>query len=92
VPAEVEGCEHVWFKQCAIVHFLTGKIPPINIHCRLQAVFGDKYVDVSTIRHWLWQFKQDEVGEARLGRPVTATDEPHQEHFEEMAQESDRII
>jgi hypothetical protein len=27
----------------------------------MQAVYGDKCVDVSTLRHWVWQFKQ-EVG------------------------------
>jgi len=59
----------------------------------VQAVYGDKCVDVSTIRHRVQHFKQDEVGEAslfdkaRLGRPVTAADESHQEYFEEMAQE-----
>jgi hypothetical protein len=40
----------------------------------MQAVCGQKY-DVSTVRCWVWQFKQEEVGEAslydkaRLGRP-----------------------
>jgi len=39
----------------------------------MQAVYGDKCVNVSTIRHWVQHFKQDEVGEvsmfdkARLG-------------------------
>jgi hypothetical protein len=85
----------------------------------MQAVCGDKCVDVSTIRWWVWQFnplnaelnpichllallggativdvsrlrvKQEEMGEAsffdkaRLGRPVTATDKPHEERFED---------
>jgi len=46
----------------------------------MQAVCGDKCVDVSTVRCWVWQFKQEELGEASLfnsamlGRPVTATD------------------
>ena len=50
----------------------------------MQAIYGDKCVDVSTVSHWVWQFKQAEVGEASLcdkarsGRPVTATDESHQ--------------
>jgi transposase len=64
----------------------------------MQAVYGDKCVDVSTIRHWVWQFKQGEVREAslfdkaRLGRPVTATDESCQECFEELALENHGII
>ena len=57
-------------------------------------MYRDKCVDVSTVRHLVWQFKQDEVGEAslyekaRLGRPVTATDESRQERCEEMVQEN----
>ena len=64
------------------------KIPPFDIHCHLQAAYGDKCIDVSTVS-WVWQCKQ-EVGEetlcdeARSGRPVTATDESHQECIEEM--------
>jgi hypothetical protein len=56
----------------------------------MQAVYGDKYVDVMTVSHWAQQFKQDEVGEASLfdkeslGKPVTAADKSHQERFEEM--------
>jgi hypothetical protein len=55
----------------------------------MQAVCGDKCVDVSTVRCWVWQFKQEELGEASLfnkaifGRPVTATDKPLEEHFED---------
>ena len=42
-----------------IVH----KIPPIDIHCHIQAVYGDKCVDVSTVSCWVQQFEQEEVGE-----------------------------
>jgi len=64
----------------------------------MQAVYGDKCVDVITIRLLVWQVKQVEVREAglfdkaRLGRPGTATDESRQECFEEMAQENHGII
>jgi len=48
VPVETDGCENMRFKQCAVIEFLTAeKIPPINIHLHMQAVYGDKYVDVS---------------------------------------------
>jgi len=37
------------FKQRAVIEFLTvEKIPPIDIHHHMQAVYGDKCVDVST--------------------------------------------
>ena len=39
------------------------KIPPIDIHCHIQAVYGDKCVDVSTVSCWVQQFEQEEVGE-----------------------------
>jgi len=51
----------------------------------MQAVNGDKHVDVSTVRCWVQQFKQEKVGEAsscgkaRLGRPGTTTNKSHRE-------------
>jgi hypothetical protein len=63
MPVKMEGCEFVWFKHCTVTEFLTmEKIPPINIHCRMQAVYGDKCDDVSTVRCWVWEFQQEEVG------------------------------
>jgi hypothetical protein len=39
----------VRFKQRAAIEFLTEeKVPPIEIHRRMQAVNGDQCVDVST--------------------------------------------
>jgi len=55
----------------------------------MQAVCGDKCVDVSTVRCSVWQFKQEELGEASLfdkamlGRPVTTTDKHLEECFED---------
>jgi hypothetical protein len=52
----------VQFKQHAVTEFLSAeKISPINIHCRMQAVYGDKCVDVSTVTCWVWPFKQEDV-------------------------------
>ena len=43
VPVEMEDCEDVRFKQRAVIEFLTEeKILPIDIHCNVQAVYGDK--------------------------------------------------
>jgi hypothetical protein len=33
------------------------KVLPIEIHRRIQAVYGDQCVDVSTARHWVRLFK-----------------------------------
>jgi hypothetical protein len=39
VPVKIKGCEDVRFKKCAIIELLTAeKIPPIDIHHRMQAV------------------------------------------------------
>jgi hypothetical protein len=44
--------------------FLTAeKSPLFSINRHMNAVYGDKCVDVSIVRCWIWQFKQ-EVGEA----------------------------
>ena len=56
----------------------------------MQPVCGDKCVDVSTVRRWVWQFKEEEVEEAnvcdkeRSEKGVTATDESREERAEEM--------
>jgi hypothetical protein len=69
----------VLFKQRDGIEFLTAeKVLPTEIHRRMQAVYGDQCVDVSTIRSWVKRFKDGEVGQAdvsdktRSERPVTA--------------------
>ena len=82
MPVKIDGCEDVWFKQHAVIEFLTAEnIPPINIHRYMQAVYGGKCIDVSTVTCWVCEFKKEEVrvaslcDKARLGRPVTVTDD-----------------
>ena len=65
-------------------------MPPIATHCRTQAVCGDKCVDVSTVRRWVWQFKEEEVEEAdvcdkaRSEKGVTAANKSREECAEEI--------
>jgi len=41
VPVKMEGFEVMQFKQCAVIEFLAvNKIPAIDIHHRMQAVYG----------------------------------------------------
>jgi hypothetical protein len=48
----------VRFKQRAVVEFLTAeKVPPNEIHRRMQAVYGDHCVDVSTVRSLVRRLK-----------------------------------
>ena len=47
----MEEFSDVRFKQRAVIGFLTAeKVPPIEIHRRMQAVYGDQCVAVSTVR------------------------------------------
>ena len=67
-----------------------GKVPPIEIHRRIQAVYCGQCVDVSTVRRWVGRFKDGELGQAdlsdktRSGRPVAASDQLHQDRAEEL--------
>ena len=94
MPTVLMQCTSKWkfsdvrFKQRAVIEFLTmEKVPPIEIHRRTQAVYGDQCVDVSTIRRWLRRFtdgaleQADLSDKARSGRPVTASDQLRQDHF-----------
>ena len=87
----MEEFSGVRFKQRAVIEFLTAeKVPPTEIHRRMQAVYGDQCVDVSTVRRWVRRFKDGELGHAdlsdktRSGRHVTASDQLHQDRVEEL--------
>jgi len=71
----MEEFSDVRFKQRTVIEFLTAeKVPPIEIHRRMQAVYGDQYVDVSTVRRWVRRFKDGELGQAYLGDKTRRTD------------------
>jgi len=74
----MEEFSDVQFKQHTVIEFLTTeKVPPIEVHRWMQAVYGDHFVDVSTVRRWVRRFKDGELGQVDLsdktqsGRPVT---------------------
>jgi len=55
----MEEFSEVRFKQRAVIELLTAaKVPPIEIHRRMQAVYGDRCVDVSTVRRWVRRLKR----------------------------------
>ena len=63
----MEEFSDVRFKQCAVIEFLTAeKVPPLEIHRRMQAIFIDQCADVSTVRPWVRRFKDGELGQADL--------------------------
>jgi len=50
----MEEFSDVWFKQRAVIEFLTmEKVPPIEIHRQMQAIYGDRCVVVSTVKRWV---------------------------------------
>ena len=71
----MEEFSDVRFKQRAIIEFLNEeKVPPIEIHRRMQAVYGDQCVDVSTVRRWVRPFKDGGLGQADLSDKTRRTD------------------
>ena len=62
--------EEFWdarFKQRAVIEFFTAeKVSPIEIHRRMEAIYGDECVDVSTVRRWVRRFKGGELRHADL--------------------------
>jgi hypothetical protein len=65
----------VRFKPRALIVFLTAdKVPAIEIHRRMQAVYGDQCADVSTVRRWVRRFKDGELGQADLSEKAPRTD------------------
>ena len=94
----MEEFSEVRFKQRAVIEFLTvEKVPPIEIHRRMQAVYGDQCVDVSTVRRWVMRLKEGELGQADLsdktgsGRLVTASGQVNQDCVEELIRGNRRI-
>ena len=50
----MEEFSDVRFKQRAVIELLTAeKVPPIEIHRRMQTVYGDQSVDVGRVRLWV---------------------------------------
>ena len=81
----MEEFSDVRFKQRTVIEFITAeKVPQIEIHRRMQTLYGYHSVDVSTVRRWVRRFKDGELRQAdlsdktRIGRPETASDQLHQ--------------
>ena len=62
----MEACatdSSVRFKQRAVIEFLTAEgVPPIEIHRRLEKVYGSGCLDVSNVRRWAKKCLEGEVG------------------------------
>ena len=85
-------------KQCAVTEFLSAEnVTPAEIHCRLQAVFGENTVNRTTVNRLAIKFRECEpsraniVDQPRSGRSVSVTDEKHQKQFDELIKHGRRI-
>jgi RNase P subunit RPR2 len=71
----MEEFSDVRFKQRAVIEFLTtDKVPPIEIHRQMKAVYCDLCDDVSTVRCCVRRFKDGELGQADLSDKTHRTD------------------
>ena len=70
---------------------------PAEIHCRLQAVYGEDTVNRTTVNRWAIKFHECEPGRAiivyqpRIGRPVSMTDDKHQKQVDVLIKHDRRI-
>ena len=85
-------------KQCAVTEFLSaGNITPAEIHCCLQAVYGEDTVNRTTVNRWAIKFRECEPGRANIvdeprgGMPVSVTDDKHQKQVDEQIKHDRRI-
>jgi hypothetical protein len=65
-------------KQRAVTEFLIAEnVTPAEIHCHLQAVYGENTVNRTTVNRWAIKFRECEQGRANIvdkpcsGRPVS---------------------
>ena len=72
-------------------------VTPAEIHCRLQAVYGENFLNRTTVNHWAIKCREYEPGRAnivdqpRSGMPVSMTDDKHQKQFYELIKHDRRI-
>ena len=54
-------------KQHAVTEFLSAEnVTPAEIHCRLQAVYGENTVNRTTVNRWAIKFRECEPGRANI--------------------------
>jgi len=80
--------DDVSLRQRAVIEFLVKEeIPIVNIHHRLQGVYGDVCMGVCSVRRWVKHFKDGNTSiqdQPRSGRPQTASTEPNKKRDDEI--------
>ena len=68
VSVEIEGCEKERVQWATLSSSCQRKkFPLIDIYRLLQAIYGGKCVDVSTLTRWVRRYEQEEVGQDKDG-------------------------
>jgi len=88
VRVNMESCSggmSTGWKQLAVTEILSAEnVTPAEIRRRLQALYGENTVNRTTVHRWAIIFRECEPGRAnivdqpRSGRPVSVTDDRHQ--------------
>ena len=92
------GCMSTRWKQPEVTEFLSPEnVTPVEVHCRLQAVYGENTVNRTTVNCWTIKFRECEPGRANIvdqlpsGRPISVTDDKHQKQVDELIKHDRRI-
>src|SRR5258705_2937732 len=79
----------------AVIEFLCAEgETPVNMHKRMEKVYGASCVDISTVRRWVVQFNRGERelrDSPRSGRPATAVTEENKERVDALIKDECRI-
>lgn len=82
-------------KQRAVIEFLTKEgCTAVEIHVRLQNVYGDSVIDISNVRRWVRRFREGETevnDKARSGRPSSAVNPENREQVDGLIRGNRRI-
>jgi transposase len=79
---DVSFCQHA-----VIEFFVKEEIPTAHIHHRLQRVYGDVCMGVSSVRQWVKHFKDGNTSiqdQPCSGHPRTASTEPNKQRVDEI--------
>lgn len=80
-------------KLCVIEFFHEDKNAPIDIRRCLLNVYGDKTMDVSTVRRWMVRFNSgdSDVRQATFRLPCAAVSPRNDEHLDQLIRANRRI-
>ena len=79
----------------AVIEFLCAEgETPVNMHKRMEKMYGASCIDINTVKRWVVQFNQGERelrDRPRSGRPATAVTEENKERVDALIKDDRRI-